>query len=141
VPALMTGQGLPAWAARLREERLRRLWIQKTTAVRLRDAADEHTRARLPSVENIQRLVRGHESGKHVPGDVYAELYCRAFGLSRESLFGVAGGRADGALLAAEHDAPGLMTWLMASNTTDDAICRMDEVRAAPATCGDGDGR
>ena len=87
---LRAGQagGLPLWAVRIRDERTRRLWSQKATAVRLRDAADEHTRARLPSVENIKRRVRDHESGGHHPGDLYIELYCRAFGLTREALFG-----------------------------------------------------
>jgi hypothetical protein len=83
----MTGE-LPLWAARIREERAKRLWSQKLTAVRLRDAADEYTRARLPSIENIKRRVRGHESGQNHPGDLYIELYCRAFGLTREALFG-----------------------------------------------------
>src|SRR5215471_2304230 len=35
---LMAGKELPTWAIRLREERIRRLWSQKLTAVRLRDA-------------------------------------------------------------------------------------------------------
>jgi hypothetical protein len=51
----MTDRELPPWAVRLRQERVRRLWSQKTTAVRLRDAADEQTRASLPAVESIQR--------------------------------------------------------------------------------------
>jgi hypothetical protein len=37
---LMAGE-LPVWAARIREERVKRLWSQKATAVRLRDAADD----------------------------------------------------------------------------------------------------
>jgi hypothetical protein len=79
---------VPGWARRIRAERTKRLWSQKTTATRLRDAADSYTRARLPNVANIQRRVRAHEAGKHYPGEVYAELYCRAFGLTREALFG-----------------------------------------------------
>lgn len=129
------GEGLPVWARRIRQERLRRLWSQKTTAVRLREAADPDTRARLPSVENIQRRVRGHESGRNFPGDVYAELYCRAFGLTRDSLFGTAPEQeaGDGSPFAAEHDAAGLVTWITVSNTTDDAISRIDQVRAGLA--------
>lgn len=129
------GEGLPAWARRIRQERLRRLWSQKTTAVRLREAADAHTRARLPSLENIQRRVRGHESGRNFPGDVYAELYCRAFGLTRESLFGTVTEQETGdrSPHAAEQDAAGLVTWITVSNTTDDAISRMDQVRAGLA--------
>src|SRR5215467_11440769 len=129
----MTGE-LPFWAARIRQERIRRLWSQKTTAVHLRDAADEYTRARLPSVENIQRRVRGHESGKNHPGDLYIELYCRAFGLTRAALFGPSSEpHAATEVFGSEHDAAGLMTWITASNTTDEAISQIDETRAALA--------
>jgi hypothetical protein len=58
----MAGTELPAWAIRLRQERIRRLWSQKVTAVRLRDAADEETKAVLPTVESIQRYVRDYEA-------------------------------------------------------------------------------
>ena len=44
----MTDAELPSWAIRVRDERIRRLWSQKTTAVRLRDAADPHTLGRFP---------------------------------------------------------------------------------------------
>src|SRR5580700_6307406 len=84
----MKGNELPPWAVRLRQERTRRLWSQKATAIRLRDAADTQTRGSLPDVESIQRYVRAYEAGRHIPGDLYAELYCRAFGLTREALFG-----------------------------------------------------
>jgi hypothetical protein len=126
---------LPRWAMRIREERARRLWSQKVTAVRLRDAADEHTRARLPSVENIKRRVRDHESGGHHPGDLYIELYCRAFGLTREALFGGSPAvHAQGEVsIPAAQDAMGLATWITASNTTDDAIGHIDETRLALA--------
>lgn len=127
--------GLPFWAARLREERVKRLWSQKGTAVRLRDAADEYTRARLPSVENIQRRVRGHESGKNYPSDLYIELYCRAFGLTRAALLGPPPGHGadDEPVFPTERDAAGLITWITASNTTDEAISRMDQARAGLA--------
>jgi len=104
-------------------------------AVRLRDAADEHTRARLPSVENIKRRVRGHESGEHYPGDVYVELYCRAFGLTCEALFGRSPAvQTPGEIpIPIAQDAAGLATWITASNTTDDAIGHIDETRLALA--------
>jgi hypothetical protein len=57
-------------------------------AVELRKAADQETRACLPSLESLQRYVRGYEAGLHQPGDLYAELYCRAFGLDHDALFG-----------------------------------------------------
>ena len=123
------------WAARLREERVKRLWSQKGTAARLRDAADEYTRARLPSVENIQRRVRGHESGQNHPSDLYIELYCRAFGLTRAALLGPSPQprAADEMVFPTERDAAGLITWLTASNTTDEAISHLDQARAALA--------
>ena len=118
---------VPSWAGRLRDERLKRLWSQKVTAARLREAADEHTRARLPSLENVARRVRGHEAGEHCPNDLYVELYCRAFGLTRDALFGPSG---KAAAPATEHDAAGLAAWITTSNTTDDAIQRIDQQRA-----------
>jgi hypothetical protein len=125
---------LPLWAARLREERVKRLWSQKSTAVRLRAAADGYTRARLPSVEHIQRRVRGHESGANHPSDLYIELYCRAFGLTRAALLGPAPDpAADQTALPTQHDAAGLITWITASNTTDEAIIGMDQARAGLA--------
>jgi hypothetical protein len=126
---------LPFWAARLREERVKRLWSQKGTAARLRDAADDYTRARLPSVENIQRRVRGHESGANHPSDLYIELYCRAFGLTRAALLGPSPEphAADQAVFPTERDAAGLITWITASNTADEAISDMDQARAGLA--------
>jgi hypothetical protein len=126
---------LPFWAAHIREERVKRLWSQKGTAARLRNAADDYTRARLPSVENIQRRVRGHESGKHYPSDMYIELYCRAFGLTRAALLGPSPGSciSEETVFPTERDAAGLITWITASNTTDEAISHMDQARAALA--------
>ena len=107
----MEGRDLPAWSVRLREERTRRLWSQKGMAVRLRDAADAHTRHSLPPAESIQRYVRSYESGRHLPGDLYAELYCRAFGLTREALFGSS--RHSGVSPSpSEHDATSLSAWI-----------------------------
>jgi hypothetical protein len=120
-------------AGRLQDERLRRLWSQKAMAARLRDAADELTRVRLPSVENIARRVRGYEAGEHFPGDLYAELYCRAFGLTRDALFGSSALADRGADAASERDAAGLAAWITAGNTTDDAIARIEQGRAALA--------
>jgi hypothetical protein len=82
----MAEKELPPWAVRLRQERTRRLWSQKVMAVRIRDSADDETRAVLPSVESVQRYVRDYEAGKHSPGDLYAELYCRAFGMAHEGV-------------------------------------------------------
>lgn len=130
----MPGKDLPSWVIRLREERLSRLWSQKVTAARLRAAADEHTRAFLPPTESIQRYIRDYEAGRHFPGDAYAELYCRAFGLTREVLFGKdPNGRAPKnrpERLPTEQDADSLIAWIASTNTSDDAIERI-----ARATC------
>lgn len=130
----MTGE-MPFWAIRLREERLRRLWSQKIIAARLRDAADEYTRAQLPSIENIKRRVRCHEAGENYPGGLYIELYCRAFGLTREALFGPSSGSgpASETSVPTEQDAAGLATWITASNTSDEAISQIDGARDALA--------
>jgi hypothetical protein len=122
----MTDKGSPGWAIRLREERIRRLWSQKVAAVRLRDAADEETRAVLPAVESIQRYVRDYEAGKHFPGDLYAELYCRAFGLTYGILFGTPPGTRTRVThpdrLPAKDDARSLASWITATNISDNAI-------------------
>ena len=122
----MAGKELPPWAIRLRQERTRRLWSQKVTAIRLRDAADERTRALLPAIDSIQRYVRDYEAGNHFPGDLYAELYCRAFGLAREVLFGTTSGIAahgtSSDQFPSEHDAHSLTSWIGSTNTSDGAI-------------------
>lgn len=112
----------PLWAARLRDERNRRLWSQKETAVRLRNAADEQTRARLPDLASIQRYVRDYEAGKHHPGDLYMALYCRVFGLSTDALFAA---QSSGLPLdhhPTEEDAANLTAWIESTNTGDDAV-------------------
>jgi hypothetical protein len=128
----MDGRDLPAWSVRLREERTRRLWSQKGMAARLRDSADAQTRHSLPPVQSIQRYVRSYESGQHAPGDLYAELYCRAFGLTREALFG-SSRHSVASPFPSEHDATSLSAWIVASNTTDEAVTHIDEARAALA--------
>ena len=77
--------------------------------------------------------MRGHESGANHPSDLYIELYCRAFGLTRAALLGPSPEPADQTVLPTQLDAAGLITWLTASNTTDEAISGMDQARAALA--------
>lgn len=129
----MERRDLPAWSVRLREERTKRLWSQKGMAARLRDSADAQTRRSLPPVESIQRYVRSYESGQHAPGDLYAELYCRAFGLTREVLFGSSGRSSPALPFPSEHDAASVSAWIAASNTSDEAVTHIDEARAALA--------
>jgi hypothetical protein len=122
----MAGKEFPRWATRLREERVRRLWSQKLTAVRLRDAADEQTQAALPAVDSIQRYVRDYEAGKHFPGDLYAELYCRAFGLTRIELFGAQATHQADAVnpdrMPTKSDGYSLASWITSTNCSDAAI-------------------
>ncbi|GAA1594061.1 hypothetical protein GCM10009678_90270 [Actinomadura kijaniata] len=120
----MADQGLPFWAIRLRDERTKRLWSQKKMARNLINAADAKTRAGLPSIESVQRYVRGYEAGNHMPGDLYAELYCRAFGLSHDALFGapVRDRETASPRVPTLSDATALTSWLAASNTTQEAI-------------------
>ncbi len=134
----MADNELPSWAIRLRRERTSRLWSQKDTAVRLRKAADSQTQAGLPDVESIQRYVRAYEAGRHFPGDLYGELYCRVFGLTREALFGPSPARrseesSEERSIPTEQDAASLTAWIAASNTSDEAIGHLDEARAALA--------
>ena len=101
-------------------------------AVRLRAAADDQIRADLPAVESIRRYVRDYEAGRHVPGDLYAELYCRAFGLTHGMLFGGAANSrsANSAHLDSVHgdyDARSFTDWVAVTNVSDDAIGQIAE--------------
>ncbi|WP_326635890.1 hypothetical protein OG884_22645 [Streptosporangium sp. NBC_01755] len=78
---------VPAWAARLRAARNERCWSQRGTIRRLAEAADESTRAHLPTRESLTRMLRAWESGKHRPNEPYPRLLARAFGVSEEKLF------------------------------------------------------
>lgn len=102
----MTRKEPPPWALRLRAEREARLWTQKDMAVRLRAASDDQTRARLPSQASIIRRIVGYEAGDHKPGGIYAELYCRAFGLTRTELLDNSDARASSVLDPTDVIAP-----------------------------------
>jgi hypothetical protein len=93
-------------------------------AVRIRDAADDETRAVLPSVESVQRYVRGYEAGKHFPSELYTELYCRALGMTHASLFGVSPATQDTAWdqVPTRSDARNLTSWITATNVSDEAV-------------------
>jgi len=77
------------WARRLRERRRAECWSQKDLVRRLVEAADERTRSRLPGRESMMREIRYHESGRHRPGPIYTELYCRVYGMTEDELFGI----------------------------------------------------
>ncbi|MFI6458553.1 transcriptional regulator [Streptosporangium amethystogenes] len=81
---------IPGWALRLRAERRERLWSQRQMARALTEAADESTRAHLPTRESLIRMIKDWEKGKHQPKDPYRVLYCRAFDLPEAELFDLA---------------------------------------------------
>ncbi|WP_283139283.1 helix-turn-helix domain-containing protein [Rhizohabitans arisaemae] len=78
---------LPTWADRLRAARQVRDWSLGKMARRLTDVADGHTRAHLPTLESLVRMIRSWEAGKHRPKEPYPRLFARAFGLSEAELF------------------------------------------------------
>ncbi|ETK31656.1 helix-turn-helix domain-containing protein [Microbispora sp. ATCC PTA-5024] len=78
---------IPLWAARLRALRESRVWSRPDLAARLRGAASEDERDRLPSPAAFAETVRRWESGERRPGDAETDLLCRAFGLSERDLF------------------------------------------------------
>src|SRR5262249_26930242 len=69
------------------------------------------------------------------PRGLYVELYCRAFGLTRAALLGPSPQprAADETVFPSERDAAGLIAWITASNTSDEAISDLDQRRAALA--------
>lgn len=84
----MDGTSPPAWAARIRAERRRRLWDVHTMARRLRRAAGEERRS-LPGHDSLVRSIRRWESGRiGALSERYRLLYCQAFGLPERVLFG-----------------------------------------------------
>ncbi|WP_326826616.1 hypothetical protein [Streptosporangium sp. NBC_01756] len=78
---------VPAWALRLRAARRGKLWTQRDMARQLAEAADPHTRARLPERDSLIRMIKDWEAGKHQPKDPYRLLYCRVFGTAEAELF------------------------------------------------------
>ncbi|MGW4421159.1 transcriptional regulator [Streptosporangium sp. NPDC004631] len=78
---------MSGWALRLRAERRNRLWSQKQMARALAEAADERTRAHMPTRESLARMIKDWEAGRHQPKDPYRLLYCRVFDLSEAELF------------------------------------------------------
>ncbi|NRQ34299.1 XRE family transcriptional regulator [Nonomuraea sp. NN258] len=74
----------PAWAARLLAARTAQGWSQRDLARELARVSDKP----LPELPNVVRRIRGHETGAHRPDDFYTQLYCKAFGLTQDQLFG-----------------------------------------------------
>ncbi|GII54244.1 hypothetical protein Pth03_26330 [Planotetraspora thailandica] len=78
---------VPIWAARLRVLRESRLWSRHGLGCRLREAADEEERDRLPSADTLAEIVREWECGERRPSEAETDLLCRAFGLPERGLF------------------------------------------------------
>ncbi|MET8863611.1 helix-turn-helix transcriptional regulator [Nonomuraea sp. NPDC004580] len=74
----------PAWATRLLAARNTRGWSQRDPARELIKASDKP----LTELPNLIRRIRGHETGDHRPDAFYTQLYCKAFGLTEDQLFG-----------------------------------------------------
>ncbi|GIM99586.1 helix-turn-helix domain-containing protein [Planomonospora venezuelensis] len=124
----MAAEDLPAWAVRLRAERRDRLWSQREMARRLFEAADEGTRARLPSRESMVRRIKAYEAGHHHPDDPYRVLYARVLGVCESELFGD-GVRADGrrgAVVDDELDAMELARRVAASDVGAETLERLE---------------
>ncbi|GIH67748.1 hypothetical protein [Sphaerimonospora thailandensis] len=83
-------EDVPAWAARLRNERRERCWSPKEMVRQMIEAADEQVRTHLPTRESLLRMLRMWETGKRRPRDPYPMLLARALGISEEALFGEA---------------------------------------------------
>lgn len=74
--------------ARLRTERKARDLTIPALAEALRDSAPEHERVHLPSLVDLKRKISDWENDKWGVSELYRILYCRAFGMTEEALFG-----------------------------------------------------
>ncbi|MFK4035346.1 helix-turn-helix domain-containing protein [Nonomuraea wenchangensis] len=75
---------VPHWTARLLAARKTRGWSQRDLARELARVADKP----LPEVDSLIRRIRGHETGEHRPDAFYTRLYCIAFDMAEDQLFG-----------------------------------------------------
>jgi transcriptional regulator with XRE-family HTH domain len=74
---------------RIRAERKARCWPARKMAEVLRSVADNSDS--LPSVSLLIGMIRKWEAGLHSPSETYRLLYCKAFQMSEDELFGVPG--------------------------------------------------
>lgn len=63
-------------------------WSRAEMARRLRAAATERNRRRLPGVQSLASMIKDWENGKYAPKADYRRLYCRALGVSEGQFFG-----------------------------------------------------
>jgi transcriptional regulator with XRE-family HTH domain len=86
VPARRVRSAADVLRTRIYTERKARGWPARKIAEVLRSLADKPDS--LPSVYILIRMIRGWESGRHVPGELYRLLYCKAFAMTEDELFG-----------------------------------------------------
>lgn len=73
--------------SRLRKERKTRVGSAADLAARFREIAPDHIRRDLPHLRDLERTIRGHESGEHAPGPRYRSLWSRALDIPLAELF------------------------------------------------------
>ncbi|WP_237107024.1 hypothetical protein [Nonomuraea sp. MG754425] len=97
-------------------------------AKRLADAADPHTRARLPERESLIRMIKDWEAGRHQPKDPYRLLYCRVFGMEEAELFAddAEATVRDDARFEGEIEALELARRVAASDVGDETLDRLE---------------
>ncbi|WP_131738643.1 XRE family transcriptional regulator [Actinomadura roseirufa] len=78
----------PRDGARLRAERKKRGLVVADLAALFREVAPARVAAQLPTRKNIERTIRGHESGEHSVGPRYRLLYAAALEIPEDELFG-----------------------------------------------------
>ncbi|GGQ10635.1 tetratricopeptide (TPR) repeat protein [Actinomadura coerulea] len=73
--------------ARLRAARKAAGLTVADVAERWRDLAPIRVRRQLPALKDLERTIRGHEAGEHVPGPRYRLLWAQAVRRSQDELF------------------------------------------------------
>lgn len=85
-PASRTPTVADTLRLRIWAERKARGWPARKMAEVLRSLADDPDS--LPPIYALIRMIRGWEAGKHTPSEMYRLLYCKAFGMTEDELFG-----------------------------------------------------
>jgi transcriptional regulator with XRE-family HTH domain len=75
--------GRPAWAQRIRDERVARGWSQSQLVAAMRMHADKE----LPADSAMLRRVKSWEAGEHQPDEYYRPLLAKTFGTVTAAMF------------------------------------------------------
>ncbi|MFI0354577.1 hypothetical protein [Actinomadura sp. 9N407] len=73
--------------SRMRAERKAHGYTVAGLAECFREIAPDRIKRRLPSLRDLERTIRGHEAGEHVPGPTYRLLYALAYDTTEDRLF------------------------------------------------------